>query len=778
MRHLLAVPLFTLSLLLVSCNLAPAADWVHWRGPAEVGISPERDLPDKWSPDPNAPDNNLIWKQPYGCRSTPLIMNGRLFFIGDVGQGPTQQERVVCLDAETGKKIWEHDFNVWQTAIVANRLGWTNLAGDPETGNVYAHGTQGLLMCYNRDGKLLWERSLTEEYGRVSGYGGRNASPIVDGDLVIIGIVQASWGDLGRGMNRFVAFDKKDGHVVWWSSPCDELKGTYYSNPVVTVINGQRLLITGGADGGLHALQVRTGKPVWKYIFGAQVINASPVVSTDGKVYCSHSEESPDGEGVQGRIICVDATKIKDGQPALVWKVDGIKAGYASPILDEANNRLYVPDDGASLHCFDAKTGDKAWKRPHKFGRLARGSPLLADGKIYVAEVNSKFHILQPGPNNCKDLHEYFFPGGAGGFVEINSTPAAVNGKVYFATRDEFYCIGKKDHKSPLAKLPAYPKEPAADPKAEVAAIQVVPADVVLEPGHSQTFTVRGYDKDGRFVKEIKDSTWSLPTPPLPPKATKGPPALAGKIEDGKLTVAKDRPVQAAYVEAALGKLTARARVRVVQALPMKFDFSRVPEGGVPSGWISAPAKYVVEKMPDGTMALKKLANNAAPPLARVFTYIGPPSYTDYTIQADILGKEVRTYLPDAGIVANRYTLLLDGKKDPNNENKRTLRIVSWDALPRVDKGVVFDWQPDVWYRLKLTVEVDKDKAHVRGKAWKASEKEPAKWTVEFEDALPNREGAPALYGYATGVLANAPGAEAFYNNVTVTPNKKVEAAK
>src|SRR5262245_3898240 len=58
-----------------------AADWWNWRGPGQNGVSPEKDLPDKWSPDPSDPDSNLIWKAPYGCRSTPLVMNGRVYFI-------------------------------------------------------------------------------------------------------------------------------------------------------------------------------------------------------------------------------------------------------------------------------------------------------------------------------------------------------------------------------------------------------------------------------------------------------------------------------------------------------------------------------------------------------------------------------------------------------------------------------------------------------------------------------------------------------------------------
>ncbi len=226
-RHLLVLALTFLA------TPVFGADWYNWRGPWQTGVSPETDLPATWSPDPKAPDNNLIWKAPYGCRSTPLVMNGRVFMINHLGNGETTQERVMCLDANTGKFIWEYKFNVWHTDIVTVRLGWTNLAGDPKTGNIYAQGTQGTFLCFDRDGKVLWQHSLTEEYGRISGYGGRVTSPVVADDLVIVGMLNSSWGDQGKGGCRFLAMDKLTGAVVWWAEPSGAPKDTFYSVPVV-----------------------------------------------------------------------------------------------------------------------------------------------------------------------------------------------------------------------------------------------------------------------------------------------------------------------------------------------------------------------------------------------------------------------------------------------------------------------------------------------------------------------------------------------------------------
>jgi outer membrane protein assembly factor BamB len=733
-----------------------AGDWVRWRGPEQTGVSREKDLPDKFSTNADDQNSNLIWKQPYGCRSTPLVLNGRVYIINDAGEGVREQERVMCLEAASGKVLWEHRFNVFFTDIVSNRLGWSNLAADPETGNIYAHGVQGLFFCFDKDGKVLWQHSLTEEYGRVSGYGGRVNSPTVDGDLVIIGMVNSSWGDQARGGDRYLAMDKRTGVPVWWSDSFG-VGGTYYSTPVIAVINGERLLITGCSDGHVRALKVRTGELAWQYQVGARSINSAPVV--DGtRVYVSHGQENVD-TNVQGRVVCLDAFKVANKQPALVWKKDGIKGGYASPVIH--NGRLYVCDDQARLFCLDASSGDQLWS--YKYGRVAKGSPVWADDKIYVAEVSARFHILKPEDKRCKELHDQFFRSQKGdSVVELNGSPAVSDGRIYFGTRDEMYCIGKPDHKPQSAPVPPMPAE--APPGAKAAHLQVFPADIVLRPGESAQFIARTLDANGELLKEVK-AQWSLPAPPPPPGAKVNPPPLKGQIGlDGKLFVAGDLATQHGLVLAKADGLTARARVRVVPKLPYRQDFEKVPVGRTPGGWVNCQGKFSVEEK-DGGKVLKKLANNPNPLLARANAFIDMPDTTDYTIQCDLLGTKKKSDLPDMGVVANRYTLMLDG-------NKQRLRIVSWEALPRVDKTLNFPWDPNVWYRMKLRVDVQGETAVVRGKVWRREEAEPKAWTIEFEDPAPNRSGSPALYGYATGVLDSEEGTVIYYDNLRITPNR------
>ncbi len=698
------------------------------------------------------------------------MLNGRVYLINyeadkvKVGNKledvpATIRERVMCLDAKTGKPIWQHTFPLFHADVVTSRLGWTTLTADPATGYIYAHGTQGLFMCLDgKDGKVIWQHSMGEEYGRVTGYGGRITSPIIDEDLAILGMVNSSWGDQAKGGNRYVAFDKRTGTVVWWSEPAPS-RGTYYSQPVIATINGQRLLISGGADGSIYAIKVHTGEPVWRYVVSSSPLNASPVV--DGNlVYIGHGEESP-GSGIQGRVVCLDASKIDKGAPKLVWKVDGLVARYASPIIHEG--RLYIPEEACTLFCLDAKTGAQIWK--FRYGQSEqRGSPVLADGKIYLGEVAAQFYILQPGPKKCKLLDSEFFPGVGGVNIELNGTPAVANGRVYFTTSEEIVCIGTKDGISAPNPVVNIPK--AAPGK--IAHLQILPAEIALHSGGSTTFKALAFDADGNFIKEVKPD-WSLPAPAPPPGVKANPPPLKGEISaDGKLTVDAKLTGQASIVAATFEGITAKARVRVVPNIPYFNDFEKLPDGVAPGGWVNTQGKFLVKTV-DGNKVLAKVNNKFSPLISRGHAYITLPSAKDYTIEADVQGTKVGDNLPEIGIGANRYTLIMVG-------NVQKLRLLSWDAVPRIEKTINFEFKPKVWYRLKLTTDIHDGKGVIRGKAWPRDQKEPAAWTVEVTDAYPITEGSATLYGYVTGNFNDMPGTEIYYDNLRITPNKAGKA--
>ena len=271
---------------------------------------------------------------------------------------------------------------------------------------------------------------------------------------------------------------------MWWGSTGYRVRNTFMSTPTVTVIGGQRLMIVGSGDGGIHAFKVHTGEKVWSYILALGDVNADPVVKGN-LVYAAHGGINPGAGSRQGRVVCLDAGQIADGKPKLVWKKDGLKIKFSSPILH--NGRLYLTDEGATLHCLDAAKGDKIWSFKFGGGSNNRGSPVLADGKIYACDAASGFHILEPGPKRCKRLLRWHLSSRTPGVdAELDGSPSVANHLVYFSTNDTTYCLGTPDEKTATGAaandVPVSPGKPAR--------LQVFPAEG--HPGTGRLGDVRG----------------------------------------------------------------------------------------------------------------------------------------------------------------------------------------------------------------------------------------------------------------------------------------------
>ena len=137
--------------------------------------------------------------------------------------------------------------------------------------------------------------------------------------------------------------------------------------------------------------------------------------------------------------------------------------------------------------------------------------------------------------------------------------------------------------------------------------------------------------------------------------------------------------------------------------------------------------------------------------------WFGQSDLHDYTIQADVRGSIVNDKRPDIGLIAQGYTFFLQGEV-------QQLQLQAWESVLRVNKTLAYSWQPNTWYTMKLQVASQGGKCMLRGKVWPRGEKEPAGWSVETEDPMPNKSGSPGLFGNATN-------AEIFLDNIKVYPN-------
>src|SRR5687767_2268998 len=337
-------------------------DWPEMRGARRDGSSPETGLIDKWALN----GENFLWRVPYGGRSAPIVMGNRVYVQNPAGRGTSLQERVMALDADTGKVVWEYKFNLFQSDVPPHRIGWASPAADPDTGNIYALSGGAQVIALSRDGKLLWERSFGEEFAAFTTHGGRTMSPVVDGDLVIVSAAVSNWGTASNRSHRLIALDKRTGDVVYVANPGGRPYDTAYASPTIATINGLRLLIAGLGDGAIHAIKPQTGEKVWSFVAAKRAINTGVVVK-DSTVIVSHGDENLDTSQM-GMVAAIDGSLTGDIK-ATKWALKGTEFSFSSPVID--GQRLYQIDNSAVLHGYELETGKLLFERQLGTGQKA-----------------------------------------------------------------------------------------------------------------------------------------------------------------------------------------------------------------------------------------------------------------------------------------------------------------------------------------------------------------------------------------------------------------------
>jgi outer membrane protein assembly factor BamB len=716
--------------IVATTTLIQADSWPEWRGPSRDGRSTETGLPSSWSPK----GENLAWRIPIGARSAPVAFGDRVYVLtvteGDVA---TTQERLVAIDAESGKVVWEKRFSIYLSDVPQHRSAWASPAVDPETGNIYVFTVGAQLFAVAPDGKILWDRSMPEDYGAVTTHGGRTTSPIIHGDKVILNTLLLAWGDLNRPGNRYMAFDKRTGETIWISSPQARHYDTNYSTPIVVDLDGVPAIIVGGTDGSFHALKVNTGEPIWRVDVSKRAILNSALFR-DGIAYITHGEENL-GTTQMGMVAALDARGRGDlKEDAFKWKTLGFLPTFASPVMD--NERLYTVDNGAIVGAFDLKTGAELWTR--SLGTLQKGSPVLADNKLYIGTENGKFYILRPSATGVEVLDEDVL-GTPENPEPIVASPIVSDGRVYVTSMEAMYAIGKRQPTKPAAAKPQ-----AASASGPAAFVQVFPYDVLLTPGSKQAFKLRLYDAKGVLIREEK-----------PAAATWATDQLAGTVgTDGVYVAAKEN--SAGFIKATVGGVTGQARVRVVTPLPWTYDFESPKGEGPPAWWTGAPGKVFQRTVEGVGNVLVRPRDETVGRRAKVL--MGSADLKGYTIEADVRATEARRQRGDIGVINQRYALVLFG-------NGQRLELQPWQAADEMTERVAFKWDANKWYRMKLRVDNRPDgTALVRGKVWATGEPEPEAWTIEKTDKIAHVEGSPGIYG--DGI------SEIYFDNISVYPSK------
>ena len=763
----------TLSLLLLQplafslqiSSASAAVNWYSWRGPNQTGFSIERGLPDKI-----ANKEAALWVADFPGQSTPVVANGKLYVMGYLGEGPDMQEGVACFDAETGKKLWQHLYNDFLSDTVYQRYATSSATVDPETGDVFIQGTQGILASFDADGKPLWHHSLMEELGRLTFPNSRTASPVIDQDLVITRGITANWGAQGPAADRFYAFDKKTGALVWASNPGDRPKDNSYSHPYLGWLGGKRVFYSATGDGSVVCVNARTGDPLWRVPLFNHGINATVVVHNNDKIIAVSGTPYDPGQMVALRIPTnlpanpAAGPEVIDRKSVQLWALD-LSTSSSSPIL--AGNYVYLVAEKGDLWAVDAKSGKIAWSM--KIGVEERNScPLYADGKLYVPMLDDPATKAETGESGTTGAFYIIKPSEKPEILSHISldgrcfgSPTPANGKIYVQTTRHLYCFGKKgDTSTPPPERPVE-KLPAPGPAASV---EVIPSEVLLRPGQSASFHVRTIDRNGFTVEDDIDPKKLKWEPYIPPTARVKSVMKASFNPDGDLVAGNETAPSAGAFQAAYGNLKGVIRGRVLPYLPLHQDFewmtlTETNSEGVqwsypPLPWIGARFKFDVREK-DGSKVLAKTIENKF--FQRATVFLGAPDAKNYTIEADVMSDGNRRKMSEVGLVAQRYYVILKG-------NDQAIEINSNQERLRVDQE--FKWQPKVWYHLKARVDIAPDQTGVvRAKAWKKGDPEPDQWTIEVPHKTAHQEGSPGLFSFSPQDQRT------YIDNITVTPN-------
>ncbi len=759
-----------LSLLAVHlASAAPARGWLAWRGPNQNGTSAEKSLPD--SIDAKKP----LWVADFPGQSAPVIANGKLYIMGYLGDGPELQEGVACFDAETGRKLWQKLYSDFLSDTIYLRYATSSPAVDPETGNVYMLGTQGMLKAFNADGKELWGYSMMESFGRLTFPNSRTASPLIDGDLVIVRGITSNWGNQGAAGDRLYGFDKKNGDIVWacWSG--ERPKDNSFSHPYLTWFRGKRVFITATGDGNVLCGNARTGEPIWRVPLFKAGINSTTVVHNNDKVVAIYGTPYEPGQMVCMKIPDVEPTNptnapvVVERQVVELWNIPEISTSTSHPIL--VGDRIYVVAEKGDLCCVDINTGKVLWRL--KLGIEQRNAGLVhADGKLYVpmlddpaskasgdaeAGTTGALYIIKPSDQEGKILAHVALDGRCFG------TPSVYNGKIYMQTTRHLYCFGKAGNNPGLAPDPAPEKWPAPGPATQ---LQMIPSEVLMHPGEIASFRIRSLDKNGFIVQDNIDPKSVKWASYIPPTARVKSLMKGAFNADGKLVADKEAVPSAGAFMATLGNLKGTIRGRVLPGLPIKQDFESFvidqkheTEEGVmfaypPLPWIGPRFKFEVRQVGD-TKALVKTIDNKF--FQRATVFMGEPILKNYTVQTDVMSEGKPRKMSEVGQVNQRYLIVMKGNSQEIeiNSNQERLKV----AVP-------FKWKPNEWYVLKSRVDVKPDGSGVvRAKAWKRGEPEPSEWNIEVPHKLAHQNGCPGLYGFAPQDM------RVYIDNVSVTGN-------
>lgn len=403
MRYVPAILLMTV--------VAHAEDWPQFLGPTRNAVYAGTNISVKWPTE----GPRVIWQMKVGEGfAAPVIADARLIVFHRVGA----KERIDCVEARTGKAIWQHEY----ATDYEDDFGRGNgpratpaIAGE----RVFTFGPGGILTALSlTDGSKLWSIDTQKAFGASKGFFGMACSPLVEGKAVLLNI----GGKVGAGI---VAFDVASGKALWKANN-DEAS---YSSPVAATITGKRyaLFLTRNF---FTALDPGSGKMFfaypWQPTIHASVSAATPLVIGD-LVFISASY------GAGAALL-----RFKEAGPEKVWSADDILSNhYATSVHHDGF--LYGFDgrqeQGCNLRCVELKTGKVRWS----MDRFGAGTVTLAAKHLLVLTEKGELIAAPATSIEFKPVaRAQILPFG------VRASPAIADGLLYARGPEKLVCLDLK----------------------------------------------------------------------------------------------------------------------------------------------------------------------------------------------------------------------------------------------------------------------------------------------------------------------------------------------
>lgn len=390
-----------------------AADWPQFRGPGGTGVSVEKGLPTRWGP-----AENLAWKVELPGRgvSSPVVSGGRCYVTACSGY---QQRRlhVLCYDAATGAKQWERQFQATGNTFCNPKTCMAAPTPVTDGERVVALFATGDLACLDREGNLLWYRSLVGDYHDITNQVGMAASPILWRDLLLLPMENV-------GESFAAGLDKLTGQNRW---KVPRPRDINWPTPLLVERDGQAEVLF-QAPQELAAYDPATGQKRWAYT--GEGMSSVPSLAAAGRLLILSG-------GVALRLPAATASLDRgkpETTPQVAWKSTKLRPAYASPLVYEG--RLYAVNNSAILlNCTDLQSGNVLWQQRVKGPFSA--SPVAADGKIYLVNEDGLTTVLEPSdPPRILSTNPLGEP--------MLATPAIADGAIYLRSDQHVFCIRAK----------------------------------------------------------------------------------------------------------------------------------------------------------------------------------------------------------------------------------------------------------------------------------------------------------------------------------------------